>query len=217
MKIQRLPFTYGLTAKTRAIGAIRARANAEDLPPCSHDYAASPKPAEPGTGKTTTASGLLNAYLTAHYVGSLKRGQTPKERPVFFLDVNEWQTHYNRYTRPGVPDWRKEEAADVMEVYGPDEIIAEHIERYCGTTLNKLTTAELARALFVGYTVELTEAEKPLVEDNSRVHDAELSEHGHLSITMDAHGSWSENSIATNHAFWALEAIHEAYELDDNS
>ena len=47
-----------------------------------------------------------------------------------------------------------------------------------------------------------------LVEDNSRVHDAELSEHGHLSITMDAHGSWSENSIATNHAFWALEAIH---------
>ena len=40
-----------------------------------------------------------------------------------------------------------------------------------------------------------------LVEDNSRVHDAELSEHGHLSITMDAHGSWSENSIATNHAF----------------
>ncbi|KMK75403.1 hypothetical protein [Alkalihalobacillus pseudalcaliphilus] len=48
----------------------------------------------------------------------------------------------------------------LMEVYGPDEIIAEHIERYCGTTLNKLTTAELARALFVGYTVELTEAEK---------------------------------------------------------
>ncbi len=46
-------------------------------------------------------------------MGSLKRGQTPKERPVFFLDVNEWQTHYNRYTRPGVPDWRKEEAADV--------------------------------------------------------------------------------------------------------
>ena len=67
--------------------------------------------------------------------------------------------------------------ADQPEVYGAiDRVVAsfsrqfdakpaikslsEHIERYCGTTLNKLTTAELARALFVGYTVELTEAEK---------------------------------------------------------
>lgn len=49
----------------------------------------------PGTGKSSTASALLNAYLTAHYIGSLKRGIQPKQRPALFLDVNIWQTDYN--------------------------------------------------------------------------------------------------------------------------
>ena len=49
----------------------------------------------PGTGKTTTASALLNAYLTANYIGSLKRGLQPEQRPAMFLDVNIWQTDYN--------------------------------------------------------------------------------------------------------------------------
>lgn len=49
----------------------------------------------PGTGKTTTASALLNEYLTANYVGSLKRGIQPEQRPAIFLDVNEYQTQYN--------------------------------------------------------------------------------------------------------------------------
>ncbi|GGF88060.1 ATP-binding protein [Paenibacillus abyssi] len=58
----------------------------------------------PGTGKTTTAAALLNEYLIAHYIGSVKRGLTPLERPAYFLDVNEWQTDYNAFNRPRVPE-----------------------------------------------------------------------------------------------------------------
>lgn len=58
---------------------------------------------EPGTGKTTTAAAILNAYLITHYIGHLRRGQRPAERPVYFFDVNEWQALYNRFNRPGVP------------------------------------------------------------------------------------------------------------------
>lgn len=58
----------------------------------------------PGTGKTTTASALLNEWLIAHYVGSLKRGLQPQLRPAYFLDVNSWQTDYNTFNRPRVPD-----------------------------------------------------------------------------------------------------------------
>lgn len=65
----------------------------------------------PGTGKTTTASALLNSYLTSHYIGSLQRGLTPATRPVYFLDVNEWQTIYNEFNRPRVPDHIAEPAA----------------------------------------------------------------------------------------------------------
>ncbi|QHZ58645.1 DNA replication protein [Brevibacillus sp. NSP2.1] len=59
---------------------------------------------EPGTGKTTTAAAIANAYLIAHYIGSLQRNRRPLERPVYFLDVNEWQTLFNRFNRPRVPD-----------------------------------------------------------------------------------------------------------------
>jgi DNA replication protein DnaC len=65
----------------------------------------------PGTGKTTTASALLNSYLVTHYIGSLQRGLTPATRPVYFLDVNEWQSIYNEFNRPRVPDHIAEPAA----------------------------------------------------------------------------------------------------------
>jgi DNA replication protein DnaC len=65
----------------------------------------------PGTGKSTTASALLNSYLTTHYIGSLQRGLTPATRPVFWLDVNEWQSIYNEFNRPRVPDHIAEPAA----------------------------------------------------------------------------------------------------------
>lgn len=70
--------------------------------------------AEPGTGKTTTAAALLNTYLTVHYIGSLRRGRQPAERPAYFVDVNAWQTDYNTFNRPRVPE---EVAAPAAERY----------------------------------------------------------------------------------------------------
>lgn len=65
----------------------------------------------PGTGKTTTAAAILNEWLTTHYVGSLQRGVQPLQRPAYFLDVNSWQTDYNNFNRPKVPDAIAEPAA----------------------------------------------------------------------------------------------------------
>jgi DNA replication protein DnaC len=52
----------------------------------------------PGNGKTTTAISLLHEYLIRHYVGSLQRGRQPEQVPVYFLDVNEFQTRFNLAT-----------------------------------------------------------------------------------------------------------------------
>lgn len=52
----------------------------------------------PGTGKTTTAVALINAWLVEHYLGSLKRGRQALQQPAYFLDVNELQTKYNLAT-----------------------------------------------------------------------------------------------------------------------
>ncbi|WP_209852264.1 DNA replication protein [Paenibacillus sediminis] len=68
----------------------------------------------PGTGKTTTAAAVLNEYLIAHYIGSLKRNRQALERPVYFLDVNAWQTDFNAFNRPRVPE---EVAAPAGERY----------------------------------------------------------------------------------------------------
>lgn len=58
----------------------------------------------PGTGKTTTATALLNEYLLKYYIGTLKRKKTPIQRPCYFLDANLLQTEYNTFNRPRVPD-----------------------------------------------------------------------------------------------------------------
>lgn len=52
----------------------------------------------PGTGKTTTASALINEYLIANYIGSLKRGRQALQKPAVMLDVNQFQTDYNLAT-----------------------------------------------------------------------------------------------------------------------
>jgi DNA replication protein DnaC len=49
----------------------------------------------PGTGKTTTAISVLNEWLIAHYLGSLKRNRQAAQTPAVFLDVNAFQTDYN--------------------------------------------------------------------------------------------------------------------------
>ena len=68
----------------------------------------------PGTGKTTTAAAVLNEYIIASYISALKRKVNPPERPAFFLDINAWQTDYNAFNRPRVPE----------------EVAAPHAERY---------------------------------------------------------------------------------------
>jgi DNA replication protein DnaC len=65
----------------------------------------------PGNGKTTTAIALLHEYLIRHYVGSLQRGKQPAQTPVYFLDVNEFQALYNKFTRSGIPKEVAEPAA----------------------------------------------------------------------------------------------------------
>lgn len=65
----------------------------------------------PGTGKTTTAAGLISAWLVEHYLGSLKRNRQALQQPAYFLDVNSWQTDYNNFNRPKVPDSIAEPAA----------------------------------------------------------------------------------------------------------
>jgi DNA replication protein DnaC len=52
----------------------------------------------PGTGKTTTAIAVLNEWLIAHYLGSLKRNRQATQTPAYFLDVNSFQTDYNLAT-----------------------------------------------------------------------------------------------------------------------
>ncbi|MHC8516824.1 P-loop NTPase family protein [Sporosarcina sp. ITBMC105] len=52
----------------------------------------------PGTGKTTTASALLNEWLIASYLGAIKRGMQPAQVSAIFFDVNAFQTDYNLAT-----------------------------------------------------------------------------------------------------------------------
>ena len=57
----------------------------------------------PGTGKTSTATALINEYIVAHYLGSLKRGIQPIQRPAYFFDANSFQKLYTGFTRNGIP------------------------------------------------------------------------------------------------------------------
>jgi len=52
----------------------------------------------PGTGKTTTASALISEWVARDYLGSLKRGEQPRQFSAYFLDINELQTSYNLAT-----------------------------------------------------------------------------------------------------------------------
>jgi DNA replication protein DnaC len=52
----------------------------------------------PGTGKTTTAIAVLNEWMIAHYLGSLKRNRQAAQTPAYFLDVNAFQTDHNLAT-----------------------------------------------------------------------------------------------------------------------
>lgn len=49
----------------------------------------------PGTGKTTTAVALLNAWMSVSYLIAMQGGNTPSQGSAYFLDINELQARYN--------------------------------------------------------------------------------------------------------------------------
>ena len=57
----------------------------------------------PGTGKTTSASAILNTYLVKTYIRSVTEQQPLPQNIAYFLDANEWQTVYNEATRKNIP------------------------------------------------------------------------------------------------------------------
>src|SRR5699024_6154521 len=65
----------------------------------------------PGTGKTTTAAALISEWIAADYLSALKKGEQPRQHSAYFLDVNQFQTDYNEFNRPRVPDHIAEPAA----------------------------------------------------------------------------------------------------------
>lgn len=66
----------------------------------------------PGTGKTTTAVAILNAYISLNYLLKIRNGEQPEGDEAYFLDVNELQTLYNKFNRPRVPEHIAEEASN---------------------------------------------------------------------------------------------------------
>jgi len=133
----------------------------------------------PGTGKTTTAAAVLHEWIIAHYVGSLRRGRAPAERPAYFLDVNEWQALYNGFTRPGIPKdvaephsreyYRREGLAKVAPFLVMDDIgVRDCTEGFRGD-LHALINARVASGLPAVYTSNI-----PL-EDLTRIYDERLA------------------------------------------
>lgn len=91
-----------------AYAATFGRQHDPEAPRVKSLYLYSPSP---GTGKTTTAAALLNEWLSVHYVGALRRGKQPLDRPAYFHDVNAWQSDYNEFNRAKVPESIAEPAA----------------------------------------------------------------------------------------------------------
>lgn len=65
-----------------------------------------------GTGKSLTASCILNSFLAFYYLECLKRSIQPSERPVFFLSMNSLQKDFLQMTRSGTPKEIAEEAGE---------------------------------------------------------------------------------------------------------
>jgi DNA replication protein DnaC len=65
-----------------------------------------------GTGKTYTAVCILNSFLSRYYIGCLKRGIQPVQKPIYFLDFNKLHADYSQMTRQGVPRDIAEESGE---------------------------------------------------------------------------------------------------------
>lgn len=81
----------------------------------------------PGTGKTSTAASLINAYITANYIGSLKRGIQPTQRPAMFLDINNLQTDYNLASMTNDEDGLAKVTATMRKAMTVDFLVVDDI------------------------------------------------------------------------------------------
>nr|WP_232425924.1 ATP-binding protein [Brevibacillus borstelensis] len=133
-----------------------------------------------GTGKTTTAAAIANTYLVRHYIGSLQRNRRPLERPVYFLDVNEWQTQFNAFNRPRVPDhiagpasaayYRAMEAAKSAPFAVLDDVgVREATEAFRGD-LHAIINARVTERKPTVYTSNVT------IDELAQVFDARLAD-----------------------------------------
>lgn len=135
---------------------------------------------EPGTGKTTTAAALINEWIIRHYIGSIQRNGQPLERPAFFLDVNAWQTDYNAFNRPRVPDhiaepaasryYRNQSAASSSPFAVLDDIGVRDASEAFRADLHAIINARVTEGLPTVYTSNVPIAEL------SRVFDARLAD-----------------------------------------
>ncbi len=132
----------------------------------------------PGTGKTTTAAALMSEWIARDYLGALKRGEQPRQFSAYFLDVNQWQTEYNEFNRPRVPDSIAEPAAEryyrAMEKtkIAPfavlDDIGVREATENFRADLHSIINYRVTNALPSVYTSNLP------IEDMSKVFDARL-------------------------------------------
>ncbi|MGM0837734.1 MAG: DNA replication protein [Bacillota bacterium] len=134
-----------------------------------------------GTGKTSTACALINEWLIAHYVISLKLGRQPELRPAFFLDVNDWQTDYNQFNRAKVPESIAQPAANryytAMEraKQAPfavlDDIGVRDMSEPFRADLHSVINHRVTNQLPTVYTSNIPMAELPLVFGEQRLYD----------------------------------------------
>lgn len=66
---------------------------------------------EKGNGKSTTAAALLNEFMIMGWKASVSLSRSWDKPPAFFLDVNELQALYNKFTRNGIAQEIAEEAS----------------------------------------------------------------------------------------------------------
>lgn len=132
----------------------------------------------PGTGKTTSASALLNAWLVEHYLGSLKRNRQPSQQPAYMLDVNAWQELYTGFTRPNIPQdiaeqnsrpyYRQLETAKRVPFVVLDDIGVRGASEGFRGDLHTIINYRCANGLPTVYTSNLP------IEDMAKVFDARL-------------------------------------------
>lgn len=81
-----------------------------------------------GTGKTLTATCILNSFLAFYYLECLKQNKQPSQRPIFFLSMNSLQKDFLQMTRSGVPQELQQEAGEryyeALEIAKRSELVA---------------------------------------------------------------------------------------------